>query len=121
MSHTAPEALPHAEELDCAITSCSIETEIQSVAAPAIFTPLDIEAFGKAFVGAVTIASDEVGPFADIPVHELRRRLAQAIVEAAVGGVRDVNLLRAYALRTVAVRIAKIIVQGRDASSIETM
>ena len=69
------------------------------------FEPRDLAWLAKAFDGAVIIAADENGPFAILPVHELRRRLASAVFEAACHGVRDINLLRAQALRTVASRL----------------
>lgn len=67
-----------------------------------IFEPHELANLARAFAGAVTIAADENGPYARLPGHLLRRRLAHAVLDAARQGVRDVALLRAQALRSVA-------------------
>lgn len=66
---------------------------------PAEFSPEDLAHMTAAYAGALTIASDEGSPFTTIPAHDLRRRLARAIMREARSGVRDPNQLRAGALR----------------------
>lgn len=84
----------------------------QSFACMAAYAPQDLAKLGVAFDGAVVIASDEVGPYAVLPAHELRRRLASAILNAAREGVRDIGLMRAHALRSVAAGLQSTLLAG---------
>lgn len=64
-----------------------------------LFDPADLDRMVAAHRAALTISCDESGPFALVDGHELRASLACAIVREACRGVRDVEQLKARALR----------------------
>lgn len=65
-----------------------------------LFGPGDISRLAAAYEAALTIAGDEGSPFAGICDDDLRQRVAHLVLVAARQGVRDVDQLKAYALRT---------------------
>lgn len=66
-----------------------------------LFGQRELAPMAIAFRTALMIASDDDGPFSDVPARDLRGRLARAIVEEARNGNLDADLLRARALEAV--------------------
>lgn len=80
---------------------------------PFLLSPEQTAHLGMAYEAALTIAQDAGSPFADVPHHELRERLARLIILAAREGVTDIDQLKARALRTLPVLVAQGILGQR--------
>lgn len=70
-----------------------------------VFGPADLTRMVAAFRAALTIASDESGPFGLIGGRRLRASLACAVVDGVKRGVRDVDQLKANALCALAAQL----------------